>query len=118
MKAYSMEYLSGDLNIVINEDKKLTVGKLLFYDFEKDDYITFKAVAKCDDRDTYNETTGINIVKLKLAKQYHSRMKQSARVAKDELTKIMKLADADYEYSNKKLKNIEESLKKYGLNFY
>ncbi len=110
-------YLSGNLILTSIKDK-VTVGRLVTYDPNIDDFIEFKAIAVCDAEDEYNENIGENIVKLKIAKQYYSYKKQYAAHVKNELLSILKDADNEYEFCNRKLENITSSLEKYGLSFY
>lgn len=118
MKTYKdINYLSGHLNIVINEEHNIVIGKLIIYDYYIDDFLNFKAIAVCSKSDSFNENIGINIVKLKLAKQYYSYRKNESRKEREEILKILKNIDNDYNYSNKKLTNIKKSLQHYGLNF-
>lgn len=111
-------FLNGELKVITNEAKKITLGKFTFYDCNTDQIISFTAVTTCRDDDTYSEKAGIDIVKLKLAKQYYSYKKKCARHIIDKLSKIIRDATVEYTHADKKLNNIKKNLSSYGLSFH
>ena len=111
-------FLNGQLKIIVDHSKKTTIGKFTFYDYNFDKIIDFTAITKCNKNDTFDENIGINIIKLKLVKQYYSYKKKIAQKTVESATKILNDAMIDYNYTSKKLENIKSELSKYGLAFY
>jgi len=111
-------FLNGELKVITNEAKQITIGKFTFYDCNTDQIISFTAVTSCHDDDVYSEKAGIDIVKLKLAKQYYSYKKKCARHIIDKLSKIIRNTTIEYTHADKKLNNIKKNLSSYGLVFY
>lgn len=111
-------FLSGRLIIIADDATRITTGRFIIYDEAEDKIKTFTATTTCRKDTEYNENTGIEIVKLKIAKNYYSYKKRQARKKKDKLEQQLLEVDKSYIHSNKKLENIKASLSRYGLMFF
>lgn len=111
-------FLNGKLNISICVDKKYTEAHFTIYDEDVDEIMEFIATAKCKKDDEFNEQTGIDIVKLKIVKNYYSFKKNCARHKIDILNKELNEIQTQYNYFDKKYTNTANRLKDYGLDIF
>lgn len=103
-------FMNGTLHLCIMKDQKLILGRLIIYDATIDEFIEVSAKAKCHNDDTFDEALGIKIVKLRIARKYHSLMKNIAKDAITHYSKCLDMANRDFEKSSRKIENINNAL--------
>lgn len=91
-----------------------TFGTIIIYKEETDSYIQIKASVKCSNNDTFDPTIGVNLVKIKLAKQYHQYNKSFVAKQIKKYRKKIKSLEAQYTYYNRKVENSQRSFDKLG----
>ena len=131
-------FLGGELYITVDEDRKMTTGiltiephcpccenhedcdeeeKELEFDNEENK-LEFTASVKCRKGDTFDEKTGVELVKMKIVKKYYSFFKQKSRDSIEFLEYCLKEEKRRYEYVNRKLVNVKKALVNNGYSFY
>lgn len=104
-------FLNGKLSIV-SEDETI-FGRLVVYDSFIDTYVDFTCSANCADGDNFNAADGIKLVKLKLAKKYHTYVKQRQMLFIKEYEKLLKAARRKAIAANNKINHIDYELSKF-----
>ena len=110
---YDDNFLNGQLFLEINEDKRIVDGEFIFYDDETDEVVRFTARSKCRKGDNWSEFKGVDLVKSKLAREYHKMYLNRYSEYKRELLEVLKEVEEKCEFRKKKVKNIEKDLSEY-----
>ena len=109
-KLIDRDFLDGTLHLAIMPDKNLILGRLVIYDPCIDEILSFTAKAKCHDNDKFDEALGIKLVKYRIAKKYHSFVKNNAKHAIDHFEHCLREAQTVYAKASKKIDNINHSM--------
>lgn len=101
----------GTLEIIIDRDSKWVYGQYKGYREDIDEFVHYHASAKCSDNDKFKEKEGIDIVKLKIVRQYYKEILRLYTNYKKNLIKELNKTGFIINHSLKKLKNIEDYLR-------
>ena len=116
-RIYDDNFLNGQLTLVI-EDREV-VGKFRFYDEYMDDVFCLYATAKCHKSDNWSENKGIELVKSKIAREYHKMYRNQWAEIKRDLEAQLRYVTEEYEFRKRKVANIEKDLNEhYGLTYW
>ena len=115
---YDDNFLNGQLWLEIDDDGSV-YGEFKFYDFLLDDIFTLVAKAGCHPDDKYSEKKGMELVKSKIAREYHKIYMNTEAAEIRLLKELLKWHEQEYEFRKKKVLNIEKDLSEhYGLTYY
>jgi hypothetical protein len=116
---YDNNFLNGTLSLIVDEDRKVVTGKYRFYDEVMDDFFTFHARSKCHKSDNFSENKGIELVKSKLARDYHKMYLNQWSMLERELEAHLRYIKEQKEFRKRKVVNIEKDLTEhFGLTYW
>ena len=123
MKKYNYytdaNFLGGHLTIIVDPEQGITTADFHYFKYPDDEEPQqISTSARVRKGDTFNEVIGIDVVKMKVSKMYYETMKKDAKAAIDTAKKILKNAQMDYDFANRKISNIKNALVQDGFTYY
>lgn len=115
---FDNNFMGGKLYLVVNDDKTIE-GHFHWYDSEADEFFEINAKATCHPDDKFSERKGKELVKAKIAREYHKMYLNAYAEDLRMLKKLEKDVQQKYEFRKKKVVNLEKDLKEtYELTFF